>query len=118
MYDKINECNDPSLTNVLLKLFSLYGLYSVEKYLITFYQGGFIEGASATNLIQNAILQLIKDLKDDAIALVDAVAPPDAILNSVLGKSDGQVINKQILLVIYYFICYNAGIQTFTRKII
>lgn len=91
-YNKIKESNDSSLTNVLFKLFSLYGLHSIERHLSTLYQGGFIEGATAANLIQHAILQLVKYLKDDAIALVDAIAPPDIIMDSVLGKSDGEVI--------------------------
>lgn len=32
-----------------------------------------------------------KQLKDDAVALVDVIAPPDFILNSPIGKASGEV---------------------------
>lgn len=35
-------------------------------------------------------------LKDDAVALVDVFAPPDFILNSPIGKANGEV-RKPIL---------------------
>lgn len=50
-----------------------------------------MEGPRPATLIQDAILQLCKELKNDAVSLVDAVALPDFILNSVLGASDGLV---------------------------
>ena len=37
------------------------------------------------------LLNLLFQLKGEAVCLADAVAPPDAILNSPLGSSDGQV---------------------------
>jgi Acyl-CoA oxidase len=44
-------------------------------------------------------------MKCDAVALVDALAPPDFILNSPLGQSDGDVklIADLLLLDIYFF---------------
>jgi len=44
-----------------------------------------------------------KQLKDDAVALVDVFAPPDFILNSPIGKGSGEVrtpILKFVSLVI------------------
>ncbi|KAJ8975938.1 hypothetical protein NQ317_010873 [Molorchus minor] len=75
----------------LQKSFLLYGLWSLEKHIPILYQGGFTQGPAAVTLIQNGILRLCSDLKDNAVSLVDAVAPPDFILNSVLGASDGMV---------------------------
>lgn len=98
MLDKINESTDLAIKNVLLKLFTLYGLFSIEKqHLGTFYQGNY---GISTNIVQDTILQLCVELKNEAISLVDAIAPPDFILNSVLGNSDGQVyqhLEKTIL---------------------
>lgn len=56
------------------------------------YEGGFASGEKPARLVQEAILKLCKELKNDAIALVDVIAPPDFILNSVLGASDGEVM--------------------------
>ncbi|RZB39321.1 peroxisomal acyl-coenzyme A oxidase 3, partial [Asbolus verrucosus] len=91
MLGVIEEAPDVNIRNVLLRLFSLYGLFSLEKFLATLYEGGYSQGPKATYLIHEGILTLCSDIKDDAVALIDAVAPPDFILNSVLGASDGQV---------------------------
>lgn len=88
----INEATDVSIKNVLLKLFSLYGLWTLEKFLSTLYEGGYMQGPQGSRLVHEAILSLCSDIKNDAVALVDAVAPPDFALNSVLGASDGQVM--------------------------
>lgn len=50
-------------------------------------------GSEPPKLIQEAILQLCYELKDEAVALVDALAPTDFILNSPIGMSNGQVVN-------------------------
>ncbi|KFM57598.1 Peroxisomal acyl-coenzyme A oxidase 3, partial [Stegodyphus mimosarum] len=52
--------------------------------------------------MKQAMLKLCSELKDDAVSLVDVIAPPDFILNSALGKSDGQVYKN----------LYTAIIQT------
>lgn len=87
----IRQAEDPDIKNVLLKLFSLYSLWNLEKYLGILYQGGYASGEQPAILIQEAILNLCKELKNDVIALVDVIAPPDFLLNSVLGASDGEV---------------------------
>ncbi|KAG5886071.1 hypothetical protein JTB14_018930 [Gonioctena quinquepunctata] len=91
----ISEAKDPSIKKVLTKLFSLFGLWALEKYHIsTLYQGEFLSGPTGPTLILDSILKLCDDLKDDAVALIDTVAMPDFILNSVLGSSDGMVYKR------------------------
>lgn len=34
---------------------------------------------------------LLTQLKDDAVSLVDAIAPPDFILNAPIARADGEV---------------------------
>ncbi|GJQ69134.1 hypothetical protein Trydic_g6766 [Trypoxylus dichotomus] len=64
MYDKIQEATDLSIKKVLTRLLSLYGLYSIDKYHIAvLYQGGYANGEQPVNLIQDAILQLCKEIK-------------------------------------------------------
>ena len=41
--------------------------------------------------MQDTFVELAMDLKRDAVALADVLAPPDFILNSALGHSDGNV---------------------------
>eukprot|EP00057_Strongylocentrotus_purpuratus_P031918 XP_786081.3 PREDICTED: peroxisomal acyl-coenzyme A oxidase 3 [Strongylocentrotus purpuratus] len=92
----------PEQTAVLTKLCSLYGLWSLEKHMATLYQGGYISGPQPASLIRDSILELCRELKDEAVALVDVLAPPDFILNSPIGASDGQVYKR----------LYNAILQT------
>lgn len=45
----------------------------------------------SVELLKAGIIELLPKLKDDAIPLIDAIAPTDFIINSPLGMSDGQV---------------------------
>lgn len=92
-YEKIKESPTSEIKQVLSKLFSLYALWSLEKHLSILYKGGYISGDEPATLIQETILKLCHDVKDDAVSLVDAIALPDFLLNSVLGHSDGLVKN-------------------------
>ncbi|KAH3891559.1 hypothetical protein DPMN_015663 [Dreissena polymorpha] len=93
MVQEGKDGSEPSqpIKNVLTRLCSLFGLWRLEKHLSILYQGGYISGPLAPGLIQEALLALCGELKDDAVALVDAIAPPDFILNSPIGMSDGQI---------------------------
>lgn len=56
------------------------------------YEGGFIQhGSNAGELLQAGILEILPQMKTEAISLVDAISPPDFILNSPLGMSDGRI---------------------------
>lgn len=89
--NKVNTCTDAPLKKTLTNLLSLYGLFTLQKYLTLMYQKGFATRESPAVLVEDAILKLCGELKDDAVAIVDAISPPDFILNSVLGYSDGRV---------------------------
>lgn len=88
-------CNKPTLDleikDVLINLLLLFGYWSLEKHLTILYQGGYISGPSTTNLIHEFILELCSLIKDDSVSLVDSLAPPDFILHSALGMSDGNI---------------------------
>ncbi|XP_015437004.1 PREDICTED: peroxisomal acyl-coenzyme A oxidase 3-like [Dufourea novaeangliae] len=77
---------------VLTKLCSLYGAVALEKRLGDFYAGGYAAPTSnMENFLRDGIIMLCKDLVNDAVALVDVLAPPDFVVNSPLGMADGEV---------------------------
>ncbi|KAK7474378.1 hypothetical protein BaRGS_00034426 [Batillaria attramentaria] len=89
--EKNGEETPGDLQPVLRGMCALYGLWSLEKHLATLYQGGYISGSDPPRIIREAILRLCSELKDDAVALVDVLAPPDFILNSPIGASNGEI---------------------------
>ncbi|XP_053664148.1 peroxisomal acyl-coenzyme A oxidase 3 [Anopheles marshallii] len=76
----------------LERLGSLYGAGTILRHIGVFYQGGYFSTQpNAMALLQQAVLDLLPNIKQNAIAIVDAIAPPDFIINSPLGMSDGDV---------------------------
>jgi len=47
--------------------------------------------STLADLVKEGILQMCSQLKPEAVAIADSLAPPDFVLNSVIGKSDGKV---------------------------
>lgn len=91
-YDYTHDSSTPgSLQSVLKKLCCLYGLWSLSKHIAVLYQGGYFVGEVPSKIVQDAILDLCAQLKDDAVSLVDAIAPPDFILNSPIARADGEL---------------------------
>lgn len=61
-----------------------------NKYLLLL-KGGYANGSSASIIVKRSIIDLCLNLKNEAVTLSDALAPPDFILNSVIGASNGKV---------------------------
>nr|CAD7435224.1 unnamed protein product [Timema monikensis] len=91
---------ESSLRPVLLRLCSLYGAWRLERHLTILYQGSYLTDGLSAQLLCDGILDLCAQLKPDVIALVDAIAPPDFVLNSALGGSDGHLY-KNLQAAIY-----------------
>ncbi|XP_029447621.1 peroxisomal acyl-coenzyme A oxidase 3 [Rhinatrema bivittatum] len=81
----------PNLQPVLKHLCALYGLWALSKHMAVLYQGGYCTGEQPGRIIQHTILDLCAVLKDDAVALVDVIVPPDFILNSPIARADGEL---------------------------
>lgn len=75
---------------MLNQVHMLFSLWILEKHLAELLGGGFLISGSLLPIRQRQ-LQILKSLKNEAVALVDVLAPPDWVLNSCLAFSDGRV---------------------------
>ncbi|OTF83182.1 acyl-Coenzyme A oxidase-like protein [Euroglyphus maynei] len=80
-----------AIRKVLTRMGILYGLWSLDSHSSTLYESGYFNGPDANRSIRTKILQLCELIKPDAVSIVDAIAPPDFIINSVLGYADGDI---------------------------
>lgn len=85
------EKADSSLESTVTNLGIMYGLCGLDKHLAYFYQGGYARQPEFAQHIKEAILDLCKKLKGDALSVIDGLAPTDYVVHSVLGKSDGKL---------------------------
>jgi acyl-CoA oxidase len=83
---------DSTSHSVLKQNFRLYSLFTMEVHAAEFLLSGSLQAAhlgSLTKKIQN----LLAEIRPHAVRLVDAWSIPDYVLNSSLGRSDGNVYN-------------------------
>lgn len=88
---KCLETEQNEFTTVLHSIYMIYGLWSIDKHMATFYQGGYANGNEFADYVRAELLRYCAEIKDSSISVADALAPPDFVLNSVIGKSDGRV---------------------------
>lgn len=88
-----------SLRPILLLIVRTYGFWCLERHLATFYQGGFDNSNgphSFASVVRTELLKACGQMKDSAVPIVDALAPPDFALNSVIGRSNGLVSSIEV----------------------
>ncbi|XP_075242790.1 peroxisomal acyl-coenzyme A oxidase 3-like [Convolutriloba macropyga] len=95
--ETLEKCPEQAFLATMGQLFAVQTLYENSSYL---YDAGVLHERDLSKL-QIRIECLCESMKKNLISAVDAVAPPDFVLNSSLGRSDGAVhdnIVQQILL--------------------
>ncbi|KAJ1650810.1 fatty-acyl coenzyme A oxidase [Dispira simplex] len=88
----------PATQPILTKLCLLYATYSMQEHAGEFLQAGYFDGAQIA-VIRDAVIQLLQDLRRDAVPLVDAFNYTDFVINSPLGRYDGNVYEAYFNLV-------------------
>lgn len=91
----VKATTDEGLHRILSQLCILYALHTMNKFVTSFVEFGIIVPSSLPLLRQN-ILELSKQIRTVAVALVDAFAFPDFVLMSPLGKYDGNIYNAYL----------------------
>lgn len=91
--EKIQKLENLPEKLILKKVLSLFGANLIAtRYLSTLYEGNFMPSdIKAGSLLESGTLEFLNELKNEAVALVDSISPPDFIINSPLGMSDGNV---------------------------
>ncbi|XP_078585416.1 peroxisomal acyl-coenzyme A oxidase 1-like [Branchiostoma floridae x Branchiostoma japonicum] len=89
-----DRLTDPALDSaaraVLTRLCQLYALHDIVNSSGDFLEDGYLTGSDIRQARRH-INALMAKLRPDAVALVDAFDFPDGILNSILGRYDGNV---------------------------
>ncbi|XP_061534710.1 peroxisomal acyl-coenzyme A oxidase 1 isoform X2 [Phycodurus eques] len=88
--DKLGEIDAATIHSVLLTLARLYALHGISNNSGDFLQAGLLNGSQMLQ-ITTCIKELLSELRPNAVALVDAFDIHDRMLNSVLGRYDGNV---------------------------
>lgn len=107
---------------VLTELCSLFGAVTLEKRVGDLYEGGYVfPNSNITSFLREGIIMLCRNLVDNAVALIDVVAPPDFIINSPLGMSDGKVSAIDYFIpshlhIIIFFPCTCNKLKTFLSR--
>eukprot|EP00745_Piridium_sociabile_P002094 TRINITY_DN112431_c0_g1_i1.p1 TRINITY_DN112431_c0_g1~~TRINITY_DN112431_c0_g1_i1.p1 ORF type:complete len:677 (-),score=83.83 TRINITY_DN112431_c0_g1_i1:3-2033(-) len=80
----------PETYRVLTRLKDLFTLFYMEQSIGEFMFAKVLSTAHSSQLLEE-IKRLLKEIRPDAVAIVDSWGIPDNMLNSALGRYDGQV---------------------------
>lgn len=79
-----------AIKHVLEQLFRLFALYTISQEGAEFLASGYVS-ARQYEIIKENVMALLHEIRPNAVALVDAFKFPDYLLNSSLGRYDGNV---------------------------
>lgn len=97
----VDKCQDKNTKIMLFKFLKLYSLTIFENDFGLLRHNDFIS-SEAPFIIREEILSLCNDLKNELIGILDVISPPDFILNSAFGLSDGKMIENYFNKIMNY----------------
>ncbi len=93
--DKLKTIKESSTKLLLQRMRRLYILKVLNDDAVCVRKDDFVSSELIYE-IKDEILTLCNILKNDLIAILDVIAPPDHILNSPMGHSDGQIYRRYL----------------------
>ncbi|CAO3699738.1 hypothetical protein G6F70_005764 [Rhizopus microsporus] len=78
------------IVRVLRLLASLFALHTMEKELSEFLVASYLS-SEQSEMLKQQVIELLDEIRPEAVSLVDAFALPDYYLHSALGRFDGRV---------------------------
>ncbi|CAO3625184.1 unnamed protein product [Cunninghamella blakesleeana] len=84
---------DKNVGDVLKKVALLYALSTLEQEIADVLTSGYVS-PSQSMLLKTQVINCLKDIRPEAVALVDSFDFPDYLLNSALGEKDGKVYER------------------------
>ncbi|KAF9165278.1 hypothetical protein BGX20_000658 [Mortierella sp. AD010] len=99
------KARTPEVCAMLKKMGQFMSTFVLKRLLDLFLEEGYFDGLHA-KLIRQLFVDQCKDLRKDAVALVDAWAIPDFVLKALIGKYDGDIYPA-------YFATVNAAQKSF-----
>eukprot|EP01099_Mayorella_cantabrigiensis_P005110 TRINITY_DN399_c0_g1_i2.p1 TRINITY_DN399_c0_g1~~TRINITY_DN399_c0_g1_i2.p1 ORF type:complete len:236 (-),score=51.26 TRINITY_DN399_c0_g1_i2:29-691(-) len=103
----IVECEDLACKEALIRLKNLYFLDCLQQSQAVLLESKYFT-PELTKAVKTMLLGLLREIKNDVATLVDAIAPPDAILGSAIGLSNGRVYEN-------FYSAVLTGPNVFTR---
>ncbi|MBW0520497.1 hypothetical protein O181_060212 [Austropuccinia psidii MF-1] len=94
LHDK-NLKSKPALRHVIQLVFELFACYTMDVEASEFLASGYITPRQHV-LLRNRVYALLALIRPEAVALCDSLAIPDYLLNSELGRYDGNVYEKLV----------------------
>lgn len=88
--DSCLEAKSEAVRTALLRLFTLFALYHMEQHLSLLLEDGYFVPEQAKRL-RSLVHEAIQDVRKDAVAYVDAFSFSDSVVQSPLGRHDGNV---------------------------
>jgi acyl-CoA oxidase len=92
---RLTECGHEGTRKVFEKLYELYGYNKIEKDATLLFEIGYINQKDLA-IVRERVVTLCRELKDEAIGIIDALAMPDELLNSAIGSTNGDIYNNFI----------------------